>query len=267
MIVKTLAGGGPHRIVLHRTLTAVICKKGEVGKSTITDVLATVYSLAKAKLLVADADSSNSTTHSTHDGVRFLDIRASQSRGSILNLIRRLETDLDNVLVDFGARDDSFMLEHTPWFVRELEKVGAKLLVVMPVTSEPATHMAAFEYAKLGRASGAGVLIVRNFGRGLTDSDFAAWTNSTGRKTVISMGAVQCDLKDLGPALDIARGFQLSIEDVAMGRFERAGKDEKQARTELDEDTQAWFAIWLDEQCTELARAINQASAGPRSLL
>ncbi len=247
-----LAGTSLSRIV------ALFCgPKGGIGKSFACGIMASAFSAAGQRVILVDGDGTNSTTYSTHDNVQYLHTSAVEARGAVRTLIRKVGAGADSVLFDFGARDDDIVTKHTPWLVAECKAVSACLVIVVPITDEPTTHMTAVKYAGVALPAGAGLLFLKNLG--CSKGALARWERSPSRREAIDRGAVECELGNLGSAADRARGFRLSVADVALGRFERAGERAQQAAQEFDEDTQAWCGIWLDEQCSTLISAVQAA--------
>jgi hypothetical protein len=250
---------------LSLTMILVVEGKGGTGKSLIAQVCAAMIRDQKqhSRLLMVDTDSTNSSTKSIEADAEFAEFGKDEIRGVFVNVIAGLRSrTYDNVVVDTGARDEKHVIKILPWLSKALSDIGADLIVVRPITLSSQVQRNAVAFVLSTRQLALKTIFVRNLGQGREPEEFEYWHSTKARAEALAAGAVECEMPDAGAHFaDEAGGFGLSLADVALGNFSKAGEDADAASRAFNKNDQAWLSIWLDEQILAFRSAIAAAGA------
>ena len=247
----------------------VLGGKGGIGKSLLAQILATKSRETYRSVFVVDTDHSNNSTRSIDPDARMLDIWDVTARGGLAVLLAELKaTPSCAAVIDTGAQEDAPLIDMLEWLAREAGRAGACLVPVLPLSLSTHTQRRAVEFAAIAARLRVPVVFVRNLGQGRTAADFAVrWGRSRTRAEAIERGAVETELPDAGARwADEAGGYGLSLADVALGRWAKAGSKADEAAASFDASARAWLNIYLDEAGDALTRAIGEAIAKRRRL-
>jgi len=244
-----------------RALLIVIDAKGGTGKSMSAQVA--VHALGgRGHVECISTDTANSNLNQI--GLATLppvDLAERENIGHLLALADRVGVgESQFALVDTGARDEARLLPFLPGLARRLERNGARLIAVRPITLSHFCQANALQYGRQ-RPAGTSCIFVRNLGQGRDEKHFERWKESVERAEALRSGVVETTIDSLGPLIaDNATSFNLSLEDVAHGDFRRAGADMDRAEKLFDKARQLFVAEFLEAHGERFRAALIKAA-------
>ena len=252
-----------------RILFSVIEGKGGVGKSFIAQLLSSVAmgpeGLGNVRMI--DSDVNNSSLAQIYEHTEFAGIRGSndlKAIGTISMALKELGDDvIDAVVWDTAAgTEDIITARVLPSLAARAKKAKVNIVVARPITTSRYTQESALEFAAWARTQGIATLFVRNLGQARAARYFADWDANTDRNA-FNPPIAEVILPDLGAWLsDEATALGLSIEDVALGRFDKLPERGLQiANDKFPPTVQLAVADWIELRRTEFEEAIDFAIA------
>lgn len=231
---------------------ATVEDKGGVGKSVICDLLHAGFSQHDMKVGLIDIDGSNSVGCMQHADAIFADTNDEGWQATISKEIRGMSSPggLDVLILDTGARDGERFQAELPGFASRMARVGGRVLVIRPVTTNIFTHERAAQFATDTENTNVAVVTMEVRAQGRTEKHFQKWRNSENYKAAIAAGAVPTFVKNLGiEFMDDAVACQLSIGDIAGENFGKPTAH-KRSRELFDDTSVVWAQDMIDEQIT-----------------
>lgn len=244
-----------------KVLALILENKGGAGKSTIAQIVVETLKLNDEKVHVIETDTSNSSMSATGLATGAVaSTREEGFEGALIEAIRMIEhKKVDHAVVDCGARDEADVMPLIPELARDMTRIGGKLIVFRPITTNHFIQNNATESAKKLRGTDAGVVFVTNISCGRRPEHFRRWYGTKTFASLTEAGVVSMEIGDAGPVLaDNAVSLGLSFGDVAMGNLDKAGKYEELARQLFDDRLQYATASWLGRSTTAMAEAIER---------
>lgn len=243
-----------------RALVVVLDGKGGTGKSMIAQTF--VHALGgRGHVECISTDTANSNLKQIGlTNLPAIDLAEQENIGHLLALADRLSVgERQYALVDTGARDETRLVGFLPGLAQRLERNGARLIVVRPITLSHYCQANALQFGRERRA-GTSCIFVRNLGQGRDEKHFQRWKESTERAEALRSGVVETTIDSLGPLIaDNATSFNLSLEDVAQGDFRRAGVDQDRAGKLFDLARQLFVAEFLEAHGERFRAALTEA--------
>ena len=252
-----------------RMFFSVIEGKGGVGKSFISQLL---YSVAMGpdglgNVRMIDSDVNNSSMAQIYEHTQFAGIRDANDLEAVGTVGMAIK-DLGNDLIDAAVWDtmagtaDIIVEKVLPSLAARAKKAKVNIVIARPITTSRYTQESALEFAAWARTQGIATLFVRNLGQARAARYFADWDANTDRNA-FNPPIAEVILPDLGAWLsDEATALGLSIEDVALGRFDKLPERGRQIAFEKFPPTvQLAVADWIELRRTEFEQAIDCAIA------
>ena len=107
-----------------------------------------------------------------------------------------------------------------------------------------------------------GVVMVRNFGQGRTEQDFAVWMSSPERGEMLTAGMIEITLENAGALVsDLATELGISIAQMAIVEPEMHALDPRKkeiARKYLNARFRLFVARWLGRQVTAFEQGFER---------
>lgn len=277
-ILPPASSGTPEAELLRkiRLFILVLGGKGGIAKSLIAQVIAASLRLTRQVRMI-DTDHGNSSSASIDPDATMVDLRDTSARGALLVQLQALAALPDGaVVMDTGAQEDGLVRAVLAWLAREAGRLGITVVPVLPLTLSSHAQGQAVAFAEHAATLGLPVLLVKNLGQGRRLSDYDRWMATAARQGTLDRGAVEVDLPDLGARWsDEAAGYGLSLADVAVGRFDKAGLglDEHRAaatvaaaRGTFDANVRAWLGLILPEAGDAMLDGLAEAITKRRRL-
>ena len=238
--------------------------RGGVGKTTAAGTAVEAMSTYDERVDILDFDDSNQQM-SLYQNARA--VGDGNMIGALQTAIGRIQRgEVDFVIGDTGAQSEALINAELGEIAAALSAVSARLVVLRPLTLCPKNQNNIIHFVDHVMTDDMGVVIVRNLGQGRKVQDYAYWASTATRARLLATGVVEIDLEDAGAAhSDRAMGCGLTLADVALGRFTKAGKYEKQALSFFDTDAQNFLARWLFRQTLSFQNAIIASLKKPRA--
>lgn len=251
-----------HDIDLPPLMVMVIEGRGGVGKSLMSSTSIEALGLADETVHVLDCDSTNSSMSMIHNA-HLVNVRDVRFEGELLYAAERLRSgDFRHIVLDAGARDEVHIKPHLAALARELRSFGGRLVVVRPVTLSHFVQQNAISFVTETKTDDIGVVFVCNLGQGRKLEDFREWKSTLAHADMMRRGVIEVHLEDAGARYsDQATSCGLSLADVALGRFEKAGEDADTARTVFERPDQLFLSRWLYRQTETFRRAFADCIA------
>ncbi len=247
-----------------KVLALILENKGGAGKSTIAQIVIETLRLNGEKVHVIETDTSNSSMATTGLATGAVaSTREEGFEGALIEAIRMIDRHkVDNAVVDCGARDEADVMPLIPELAQEMTRIGGKLIVFRPITTNHFIQNNAVECAKELRDTDAGVIFVSNISCGRRPEHFRRWYGTKTFNALTEAGVVSMEIGDAGPVLaDNAVSLGLSFSDVAMGQLDKAGAYAALARELFDDRLQFATASWLARSTRAMEEAIERCCA------
>jgi hypothetical protein len=247
-----------------KILALVLENKGGAGKSTIAQIVVETLRLNGERIHVIETDTSNSSMATTGLATGAVaSTREEGFEGALIEAIRMIDRQkVDHAVVDCGARDEADVMPLIPDLARDMTRIGGKLVVFRPITTNHFIQNNAVECARTLAGTDAGVIFVSNISCGRRAEHFRRWYATKTFANLTEAGVVSMEIGDAGPVLaDNAVSLGLSFGDVAMGNLDKAGRYAELARELFDDRLQFATASWLARSTKAMAEAIEQCCA------
>ena len=241
-------------------LIIVLENKGGSGKSTIAQICVETLKMDGSHVHVIETDTSNSTM--TAAQLSTGDVISTRSDGFIGGFLEAIELiemgAAQHCVVDCGARDEADIMMIIPDLAQKMREIGGFLIVVRPISTNHFVQNNAVSCADQLIGSDARVIFASNISCGRRAEDFKRWTSTKSFARLTEAGVVSIDIGNAGAVLaDNATSFGLSFADVALARFDRAGRFETIARQLFDRRLQLATAEWLAKSTKSMRQAIE----------
>lgn len=245
-----VTGSKPVVSGLGKLFIAVVEDKGGVGKSVICDIVHAGFSHLGKKVGLIDIDGSNSVGCMQHADAIFADTSDEGWQAAISKEIRGMMSPegLDVLILDSGARDGVRFQAELHGFASKMSRVGGRMLVIRPVTTNIFTQENAAQFAIDTQSTDVAVVTMEVRAQGRTEKHFLKWQNSGNYKAAGAAGAVPTFVKNLGiEFMDDAVACRLSIGDIANENFSKPTAH-KRSRELFDDTSVVWAQDKIEEQ-------------------
>ena len=247
-----------------KILILVIGGKGGIGKSLLSQIIASKLRAMFKQVFTVDTDHTNNTTKSIDPGARMVDLWDVKARGG-LSLVMAAMKKAPNcaAVIDTGAQEDKLVDDVMEWLVEQAKDSGVTIIPVLPIVLSVHNQTKAIEFSLTAERLSLPLVYVKNLGQGRTKRDFERhWDKTNSLADALARGAAETVLLDAGARYaDEAGGYGLSLADAALGNFEKAGDKAEEAAASFDADDRAWLNIVLSETGDRVLTAAAESIA------